>query len=76
MDYFEKYSGRFPLRHLKDTNMTKGESTEFGKGGSNIPLIMQNIGKSGVEHIFIEQEECTVALWESMEHNMMYLSKL
>lgn len=73
LDYFKKYPGRFPLWHLKDMNMTKKESTEFGKGGLDIPKMMANQQASGVKHIFIEQEEYASTPLESMKHNMEFL---
>ncbi|MFK7812151.1 MAG: sugar phosphate isomerase/epimerase family protein [Maribacter sp.] len=73
LDYFKKYPGRFPLWHLKDMNMTKIESTEFGKGGLDIPTMMANQEASGVKHIFIEQEEYASTPLESMKHNMEFL---
>jgi len=76
LDYFKKYPGRFPLWHLKDMNMTKKESTEFGKGGLDIPAMMANQKASGVKHIFIEQEEYASTPLESMTHNMAFLGKL
>jgi sugar phosphate isomerase/epimerase len=76
LDYFKKYPGRFPLWHLKDMNMTKKESTEFGKGGLDIKTVMQNQKLSGVKHIFIEQEEYASTPMESMKHNMEFLNNL
>jgi sugar phosphate isomerase/epimerase len=76
LDYFKKYPGRFPLWHLKDMDMNKKESTEFGKGGLDIPEIMAHKKASGVKHIFIEQEEYANNPLESMKHNMAYLNKL
>lgn len=76
LDYFKKYPGRFPLWHLKDMNMTKKESTEFGKGGLDIKVMMDNQQASGVKHIFIEQEEYASTPIESMKHNMAFLAKL
>jgi len=76
LDYFKKYEGRFPLWHLKDMNLSKKESTEFGKGGLDIPAMMANQKASGVHHIFIEQEEYASTPLESMKHNMAFLKKL
>lgn len=76
LDYFKKYPGRFPLWHLKDMDMTKKESTEFGKGGLDIKTMMQNQEISGVKHIFIEQEEYASTPLESMKHNMEFLKNL
>jgi len=76
LDYFKKYPGRFPLWHLKDMNMAKKESTEFGKGDLDIKTMMQNRAASGVKHIFIEQEEYASTPLESMKHNMEFLRNL
>lgn len=76
LDYFKAYPGRFPLWHLKDMDMEKKESTEFGKGGLDIVLMMQNQKASGVKHIFIEQEEYANTPLESMKHNMAYLKRI
>lgn len=74
--YFDKYPGRFPLWHLKDMDMGKKESTEFGKGVLDISLMLKNKELSGVEHIYIEQEEYADTPVKSMEHNMNYLKNL
>ncbi len=76
LNYFKAYPGRFPLWHLKDMDLIKKESTEFGKGGLDIPLILGNIEASGVKHIFIEQEEYASTPLASMKHNMAYLKSL
>tara|TARA_R110002049_G_scaffold61453_1_gene163694 strand:- start:237 stop:1073 length:837 start_codon:yes stop_codon:yes gene_type:complete len=76
LDYFEKFPGRFPLWHLKDMDMVKKESTEFGKGGLDIGKMLQNKKASGVKHIFIEQEEYASTPLESMKENLAYLKTL
>lgn len=76
LDYFEKYPGRFPLWHLKDMDMAKKESTEFGKGGLDIESMLKNRAVSGVRHIFVEQEEYQSSPEVSMKYNMDYLSKI
>ena len=76
LDYFKRYPGRFPLWHLKDMDMNKKVSTEFGKGGLDIPAVMSYKKASGVKHIFIEQEEYANNALESMKHNMAYLKSL
>ena len=75
LDYFNRFSGRFPLWHLKDMNMQEKESTEFGKGGLDIEAMMAHQKESGVKHIFIEQEEYAGTPLESMKHNMAYMKK-
>lgn len=76
LNYFSKYPGRFPLWHLKDMDMVKKQSTEFGKGGLNIAEMLRHSGQSGMKYFFIEQEEYTSTPFESMKENMSYLSKL
>ncbi len=76
LDYFNKYPGRFPLWHLKDMNMDKKESTEFGKGGVDIAAMMAHQKESGVKHIYIEQEEYASTPFESMKENMAFLKNI
>lgn len=74
--YFEKYPNRFPLWHLKDMNLAKKESTEFGKGGVDIKQLLQNKEKAGMKHFFVEQEEYTVSAFQSLTEDMQYLKGL
>lgn len=76
LDYFKKYKGRFPLWHLKDMNMQKKQSTEFGKGGLDIKAMLQHQKDAGLKYFFIEQEEYASTPFESMQQNMEYLSWL
>jgi sugar phosphate isomerase/epimerase len=76
LDYFRRFPGRFPLWHLKDMDMDRKESTEFGKGGLNIPVMMDHGKLSGVKHIFIEQEEYAQSPLASMKHNMDFMQNL
>ena len=76
LEYFKKFPGRFALWHLKDMDMAKKESTEFGKGGLDIAKMLENKQASGVKHIFIEQEEYASTPLESMEHNLSYLKTI
>lgn len=74
--YFKKFPNRFPLWHLKDMNISKKHSTEFGSGDLDIPQMLQNAGKSGLKYYFVEQEEYTSTPLESIRHNYDYLMKL
>lgn len=76
LELFTKYPGRFPLWHLKDMDMFKMQSTEFGKGGLDILKILKSAKKAGMKHFFVEQEEYTNTPFESLEKNFTYLSKL
>ena len=76
IDYFDKYPGRFPLWHLKDMDLIKKQSTEFGKGGLDINLMLESSKKSGLLYPFIEQEEYAVGPLESIRADMDYLDHL
>lgn len=76
LDYFNKYPGRFPLWHLKDMDMSKKRSTEFGKGSLPIVEILKHRKQSGMKYLFVEQEDYTSTPFESMKQNMEYLAKL
>lgn len=76
LDYFKKFPGRFPLWHLKDMDLEKKQSTEFGKGGLDIVAMLKHRKESGLKYFFIEQEEYTSTPLESMKYNMDYLTKL
>lgn len=76
LDYFKKYKGRFPLWHLKDMNMAKKQSTEFGKGGLDIVQMLKHSKEAGMKYFFVEQEEYANNPFESMKQNMNYLAKL
>jgi sugar phosphate isomerase/epimerase len=76
LDYFNKFPGRFPLWHLKDVDLAKKHSTEFGKGGLDIKLMLKNASKSGMKYFFVEQEDYATTPLESMKHNMNFLKKL
>jgi sugar phosphate isomerase/epimerase len=76
LDYFSKYPGRFPLWHLKDMDLEKKHSVEFGKGQLDIISMLKNKEQSGMKYMFVEQEEYASTPFESMQQNMDYLGKL
>ena len=76
LDYFNKYSGRFPLWHLKDMDLAKKHSVEFGKGQLDIMAMLKNRKQSGLDIMFVEQEEYASTPFESMKENMEYLKKI
>jgi len=74
--YFNNFPGRFPLWHLKDMDLVKKHSVEFGKGGLDIVKMLNNAKQSGMKYFFIEQEEYSSSPLESMKENMAYLEKI
>lgn len=76
LDYFKRFPGRFPLWHLKDMDLQKKHSTEFGKGGLKIEEILKGGEQSGLKYFFVEQEEYTSTALESLKEDIEYLKKL
>jgi len=76
LDYFSNFRGRFPLWHLKDMDLAKKHSTEFGKGGLDIVQMLKHSKQSGMKYFFVEQEEYASTPFESMKENMDYLARL
>lgn len=74
--YFQKYPNRFPLWHLKDMDLVKKHSVEFGKGGVDIKKLLKSGDQSGMKYYFVEQEEYSVNAIESLTDDMNYLKKL
>ena len=61
---------------MKDMDLGKKHSTEFGKGGLDIVQMLKHRKQSGMKYFFVEQEEYTTGPFESMKENMDYLAKL
>jgi sugar phosphate isomerase/epimerase len=76
LNYFNQYPGRFPLWHLKDMDIAKKHSVEFGKGQLDIKNMLLNSKQSGLDILFVEQEEYTLDPFSSMKENMEYLKKI
>jgi sugar phosphate isomerase/epimerase len=76
LEYFKKYPGRFPLWHLKDMDLKKKQSTEFGKGGLPIKKMFDHARQSGLKYFFIEQEEYSSTPFESIKYNLNYLKSI
>lgn len=76
LTYFKNYPGRFELWHLKDMDLQKKHSVEFGKGGLPIAEILKHSKQSGMKYFYVEQEEYASTALESMKENMDYLAKL
>lgn len=76
LDYFKNFPGRFPLWHLKDMDLVKKHSVEFGKGSLEIVQILKHSKQSGMKYLFVEQEEYASTPLESIKDDMDYLAKL
>jgi sugar phosphate isomerase/epimerase len=76
LTYFARYPGRFPLWHLKDMDMTRKQSTEFGKGKMDVAGLLRHARASGMKHFFVEQEEYAHSALESAGIDYDYLENL
>ena len=57
VEIFKKYPSRFKMWHVKDMDKAKKErTTEIGKGSIDYKAIFANAKLSGLEHIFLEQD--------------------
>ena len=75
-DYFTRYPGRFPLWHLKDMDVAKKHSTEFGKGQLDIKGMLGMAKASGMKYFFVEQEEYSNTALESLKQDIDYLKRI
>lgn len=53
--YFHHHPGRFRLCHLKDMDQ-RGRMTEVGRGRIDFPTILNQQGKAGLRHFFVEHD--------------------
>lgn len=89
LPYFKKYSGRFPLLHIKDMKKDAvGSDTVFppdngpnpwapvGEGKIHWPEIFAHVHEAGAKHIFVEQDRCDGSPLEAIKTSYDYLRKL
>jgi len=69
VEIFRRFSGRVPLVHLKDEakgtarvfderKVPPGAFKEVGNGILDFPAMLRAAAKAGVEHYFVEQDQC------------------
>jgi sugar phosphate isomerase/epimerase len=91
VSYFEKYSGRFPLVHVKDyvndPNATssyagatgsvefKGRLADAGKGTIDFKRIFAQSEKGGIKHYFVENDDAKTP-FEDIKISYDYLNAL
>jgi len=84
VDYFHRFPGRFPQLHIKDLKPgfppTTGEGpaafTEVGQGIIDWKKIFQAAKGGGLEHFYVEQDECDRDSLESAKMSYEYLHNL
>lgn len=72
---FEQYPGRFPLWHVKDMDAVTGSFTEVGAGSIDFKRIFEQAATAGLEHFFIEQDETTKDVFESIKQSFDHVNE-
>ncbi|TKK71603.1 sugar phosphate isomerase/epimerase [Ilyomonas limi] len=75
VDYFKKYPGRFPLWHVKDMESGSEQFAELGRGIIDFDPIFAERKTAGLQHWFVEQDQSTRDLFESLEISRDYVKK-
>jgi sugar phosphate isomerase/epimerase len=77
LTYFENYSGRFELWHVKDMDKEqRDKNADVGSGSIDFKPIFAKREQSGLKHFFLEQESFVNPLDISIKNGYEYLSKL
>ena len=75
--YFARHPNRFRLVHVKDMDNTpKQFFTEVGRGVMDFKRLLAQARKAGVEHYFVEQDECPGSPFASIQVSFDYLRRL
>ena len=76
VDLFTQYRGRVALWHVKDMDNTEKKSfTEVGNGVINFREIFKAHKKSGMQHFFVEQDQCPGSPFDSISQSIAYIKK-
>jgi len=85
VDYFNRFPGRFLQLHIKDLKpgfppTTQSDDrpafTEVGHGVIDWPKIFKAARKGGMQHFYVEQDQCDRDSLESAKMSYEYLHKL
>ncbi|NMH27933.1 sugar phosphate isomerase/epimerase family protein [Flavobacterium silvaticum] len=71
--YFDSYPGRFQLWHVKDMAAGTQIFTEVGNGTIDFDRIFKARDRAGLKHWFIEQDESTCDVFESLTMSRDYV---
>jgi len=74
LDYFDRYTGRFPLCHVKDM-AADGDMVPVGAGTIDFAEIFARSPEAGLHHYFVEHDNADDAL-ASSARSYEYLSQL
>jgi sugar phosphate isomerase/epimerase len=76
VDFFSRYPGRVALWHVKDMDKTEKKSfTEVGNGVIDFKPIFKASRESGMEHFFVEQDQCPGSPFDSISQSIGYIKK-
>jgi sugar phosphate isomerase/epimerase len=74
--YFDRYPGRFPLVHVKDSaGPPEHRMTPVGGGSIDFKRILARRKQAGIQHAFVEHDNPTDAI-ASIKSSYAYLSRL
>jgi len=73
---FNENAGRFPLVHVKDMGKIEKNTVEVGAGSIDFAKIFSNSEKAGIQHYFVEQDNCPGNPLISVEQSLNFLKKL
>jgi sugar phosphate isomerase/epimerase len=77
VDYFSKYPGRFELWHVKDMeNNPERDFAPVGKGTIDFNRIFSQKDLAGMEYFFVEQDECKIDPFDSVQISYRNLLKI
>lgn len=82
IDYLKNHPARFSMFHVKDFKpTTPGSSappaaTELGRGTIDYKPIFASMSRAHVRHIFVEQEEYDMPVWDSLKIDADYIRGL
>ena len=58
LDFFNRYPGRFPMVHVKDSGgPPDNKMVDVGSGKINFPAIFAQSEKAGIKHYFVEHDQ-------------------
>jgi sugar phosphate isomerase/epimerase len=76
VEYLQRYAGRVPLVHLKDTRRDgEGQwgTLELGSGEVDLEGVLREAGAAGTQWLIIEQDHCPGDPFDSIEQSIAWL---
>ncbi|WP_118194844.1 sugar phosphate isomerase/epimerase family protein [Albibacterium indicum] len=72
---FDAHPGRFTMWHVKDIDKANSElNTEIGSGSIDFQPIYDAREKSGLKHMFVEQENFSIDAFESIKQSYDFIN--